>query len=165
MSVDNPAIVTVELLVRARTGGNMADREAAERLKQALRIAMTQKGIETWGMLGMSAGVTSWTIENWIYARTVPRSRELRRVGEYLRPFTSPADLEAAYSGIAPPDPPLIDVLRDLAPDLHELVVLLRAQADQELLEAVRVALEERRRGRGGFRAEPLDELSAETET
>ena len=142
----------------------MADREAAERLKHALRIAMTERGINGWVELALATKVSPTTVENWIYGRTVPQAKQLRMVGEYLRPFTSPAALETAYAGLPPEEPPIIEVLRDLAPDLHELVVILRAQADQAVLEAVRVALEERRRGRGGFLGEPPDAPSERTE-
>jgi hypothetical protein len=116
---------------------------------------MTEKGINGWEELGLGAGVSPTTIENWIYARTVPQAKQIRMVADFLRPYTSASALEAAYEGVEPPEPPIIEVLRDLAPDLHELVVILRAQADQAVLEAVRVALEERRRGRGGFLGEP----------
>lgn len=124
----------------------MADKEAADRLKRALRVAMTEKGVDDWISLGTRSGVSPTTIENWIYGRTVPRSKELRRVGEWLRPYSSPAELEAAYAGIEPPEPPLVDMLRELLPDLRELIVLMHAQADQVLLEEVRRALEARRR-------------------
>jgi hypothetical protein len=136
----------------------MADREAAARLKRELRIAMSGKGIDTWERLGVDAGVSSTTIENWIYARTVPQAKQLRIVGEYLRPHTDPARLEAAYAGLAPPEPPLLETLRELVPELHELIVLLRAQADEAVLEAVRDALEERRRGSAGSRAAANDD-------
>jgi hypothetical protein len=143
----------------------MADREAAERLKRALRVAMTEKGIDTWTHLGLTAGVSSTTIENWIYARTVPQAKQLRMVGEFLRPYSSPAELEAAYAGLEPPEPPIVDALREIVPELHELVLLLRAQADQTILEAVRVALEERRRGRVEAPSEQPDTPSAENGT
>jgi len=124
----------------------LADREAADRLKQALRVAMTEAGYDGWEELANAAGVSSTTVENWIYARTVPRAKELRRMGDFLRPFTSPSALESAYAGLPPEEPPVIDALRDLLPELRELVVLLRAQADQVVLEEVRAALEARRR-------------------
>ncbi|MDP2622880.1 MAG: helix-turn-helix transcriptional regulator [Actinomycetota bacterium] len=133
----------------------MADRESAQRLKRVLRVAMSEKGIDGWEDLGLGAGVSPTTIENWIYGRTTPQAKQIRMVADFLRPHTSVAALEAAYEGIEPPEPPIVDVLRELAPDLHELVVILRAQADQAVLEAVRVALEERRRGRGALPEEP----------
>jgi len=136
---------------------SMADKEAAERLKQVLRVAMAEKGIDSWLGLALATGISSTTVENWIYARTVPQAKQIRIVGEYLRPFTSPSALEAAYAGLPPEEPPLVEVLRDLAPDLHELVVLLRAQADEAVLAAVRTALEERRQRRGGDVEEPPD--------
>lgn len=142
----------------------MADRESAERLKRELRIAMTAAGIDTWTMLGIKTDVSPTTIENWIYARTVPQSKQLRIVGEFLRPHTSPAALEAAYAGQPAPEPPLIDALRELLPELHELVVLMRAQADQAVLAAVRDALEERRRGPGEQPSERPGRPSAETD-
>lgn len=131
--------------------GALADREAADRLKKALRIAASEASLDSWEQVAQATGVSPTTIENWIYARTTPRPKELRMVGEALRPFTSPSALERAYAGLPPEEPPILEVLRDLAPDLHELVVILRAQADQVVLEAVRDALEERRRGRAGL--------------
>ena len=128
----------------------MADRDAAQRLKQVLRVAMAEKGIDSWEDLALGAGVSGTTIENWIYGRTSPQAKQIRMVGDYLRPFTSASALEAAYAGLPPEEPPLVEVLREMAPDLHELVVLLRAQADEAVLSAVRTALEERRLRRGG---------------
>jgi transcriptional regulator with XRE-family HTH domain len=139
----------------------MADREAAQRLKRVLRVAMSEKGIDGWEDLGLGAGVSPTTIENWIYGRTTPQAKQIRMVADFLRPYTSAAALEAAIEGVAPPEPPIIDVLRDLAPDLHELVILLRAQADQELLQAVRDYLEARRRGRGATPEGPPDTPSS----
>lgn len=142
---------------------NMADREAAQRLKRVLRVAMSEKGIDGWAELGLGAGVSPTTIENWIYGRTVPQAKQMRMVADFLRPYANAAMLEAAYEGVEPPEPPIVDVLRELAPDLHELVVILRAQADQAVLEAVRVALDERRRGRAAPREEPPDTPSDES--
>ena len=136
----------------------MADREAAERLKRALRIAMSEKGLDGWEELALGAKVSPTTVENWIYGRTVPRAKEMRLVGDFLRPFSSPSALETAYAGLPPEELPIIEVLRELAPDLHELVVLLRAQADQAVLTAVRTALEERRLRRGPDDEGPLGE-------
>lgn len=135
----------------------MADKEAAERLKHVLRVAMAEKGIDSWLDLALAAGVSATTIENWIYGRTVPQAKQIRMVGDYLRPATSAAALEAAYAGLPPEEPPLVEVLREMAPDLHELIVLLRAQADEAVLSAVRTALEERRLRRGGDDEEPPD--------
>ena len=64
----------------------MADREAADRLKQALRVAMTEAGYDGWEELANAAGVSSTTVENWIYARTVPRAKELRRIARGSEP-------------------------------------------------------------------------------
>ena len=153
------------LLSRPSQEEPVADKEAAQRLKQVLRVAMAEKGIDGWLALGLQSGVSPTTIENWIYARTTPQAKQIRIVGEFLRPFSNPAALEAAYAGLEPEEPPLIEVLRDLAPDLHELVVLLRAQADEAVLSAVRIALEERRRRRVGEDEEPPDvRLPGETE-
>jgi len=127
-----------------------AQKEAGERLAKVLRIAMAQAGIETWFQLGQASGVSPTTIDNWIYGVTTPRPHYLSKVAKRLHPFTSAADLERAYMGLPPEEPPLIEVLHQLAPDLHELVVLLRAQADQAVLSAVRTALEERRQRRSG---------------
>src|SRR3990172_6922024 len=89
----------------------LADREAAERLKSALRIAMASKGIDSWEALGLQSKVAINTVHNSIYGRTVPRSKDLRRMGEFLAPYSSAAALEAAYSGIDPPEPLITDVL------------------------------------------------------
>jgi hypothetical protein len=144
--------------------GRMADREAAARLKRELRVAMSAAGIDTWDRLALASKVSPTTVENWIYARTVPQAKQLRIVGEFLRPYTSPAALEAAYAGMDAPEPPLIDTLREIVPELHELILLLRAQADEAVLEAVRDALSERRPGYGGPRAAPPSEPSSETD-
>ena len=142
----------------------MADRNAAGRLKQALRVAMTQKGIDSWIGLGLATGVSPTTIENWIYGRTVPAAKQIRVVGKFLEPYSSAAALEAAYEGVPAAEPPIIDVLRALLPELQELVSLMRAQADQAVVEALQDALRKGRRGRGGFLGEPPDEPSAESE-
>jgi len=135
----------------------MGDKAAGDRLAQALRIAMAQAGIETWTELALESGVSSTTIDNWIYGVTTPRAHHLAKVAKRLHPYTSAVALERAHAGLPPEEPPLVEVLRDLAPDLHELVVLLRAQADEAVLSAVRTALEERRLRRGGDDEEPPD--------
>lgn len=142
----------------------MADKVKAARLKQALRVAMTQKGIDDWIVLGQRSGVSYTTIENWIYGRTVPSPRKLRQVGDFLEPYTSAAALEAAYEGVEAAEPPIIDALRALLPELQELVILLRAQADQAVVEALQDALRKRHRGERGFLGEPPDEPSAGSE-
>lgn len=136
----------------------LADKAAGERLAKVLRIAMAQAGIETWIGLALESKVSPTTIDNWIYGVTTPRAHHLAKVAKRLQPYTSAAELERAYMGLPPEEPPLIEVLRDLAPELHELVVLLRAQADQAVLSAVRTALEERRLRRGGEDEGPTDE-------
>lgn len=136
----------------------MADKAAGDRLAKVLRVGMAQAGIETWTMLGLESGVSPTTIDNWIYGVTTPRAHHLAKVAKRLYPHVSAGDLERAYLGLEPEEPPLIDVLREMAPDLHELVVLLRAQADAAVLAAVRTALEERRQRRGGEPEVPLDE-------
>jgi len=141
----------------------MADKAAAERLKKALRVAMTEHNIDTWTMLGIKTRVSPTTVENWIYGRTVPRAKELRIVGEYLRPYTSPAELEAAYAGLEPPEPPLAELLRELIPELRDLVVVMRAQADQALLEEFQSALVARRRRYAERSGEPPSAPSDET--
>jgi transcriptional regulator with XRE-family HTH domain len=143
--------------------GVLGDKAAGERLAKALRVAMAQAEIETWPELGLESGVSPTTIDNWIYGVTTPRAHHLAKVAKRLYPYTSAGALERAYAGLPPEEPPLIDVLRELAPDLHELVVILRAQADQAVLEAVRVALEERRRGRSSWLGEPRDTPSGQT--
>jgi hypothetical protein len=135
----------------------LADKEGGRRLARVLRVAMAQAGIETWIDLALESGVSSTTIDNWIYGVTEPRPHYVAKVAKRLHPYTSAAELERAYMGLPPEEPPLIEVLRDLAPELHELVVLLRAQADQAVLSAVRTALEERRLRRVGLDAELLD--------
>lgn len=132
----------------------MADPEGAKRLKQHLQIALASLPADpdgnrwSWTRLALEAGVSPTTIENWIYGRTQPRANEMAKVAAVLRPYTNQAKMEAAYLGIEPEEPPVIDALREIIPDLHELVVLLRAQADESVLAAVRTALEERRQRR-----------------
>jgi len=138
----------------------MGDKEAGKRLAATLRVAMAQAGYETWFQLAEASGVSPTTIDNWVYGVTTPRAHHLAKVARCLSPHTSAGDLERAYAGLPPEQPPLVDVLRELAPDLHELVVLLRAQADQAVLSAVRTALEERRLRRGGSDEDtPLEDL------
>jgi hypothetical protein len=135
----------------------MADKEAGRRLAQALRVAMAQEGIETWVALGLESGVSPTTVDNWIYGITTPRAHHLAKVARRLYPHTSAAALERAYLGLPPEEPPLIEVLRDIAPDLRELVVLLRAQADEAVVAALRTALEERHQRRTGEPEAPTD--------
>lgn len=135
----------------------MADKAAGERLAKVLRVAMAQAGIETWYQLGDQSDVSPTTIDNWIYGVTTPRAHHLAEVARRLAPHVSAGDLERAYLGLEPEEPPLIEVLKEMAPDLHELVILLRAQADEAVLSAVRTALEERRQRRGGAELEPPD--------
>ena len=135
----------------------MADKAAGDRLAKVLRVAMAQAGIETWTMLALESGVSPTTVDNWIYGTTTPRAHHLAKVAKRLQPYVSAGDLERAYQGLEPEEPPLIEVLREMAPDLHELVVLLRAQADQAVLAAVRTALEERRQRRAGLEEAPPD--------
>jgi transcriptional regulator with XRE-family HTH domain len=137
--------------------GDAAKKAAGERLAKVLRVAMARAGIETWTRLAREADVSPTTVDNWIYGETTPRAHHLNKVGRALHPYTSPGDLERAYSGLEPEEPPLIDALRDMLPELHELVVLLRAQADESVLAAVRSALEESRQRRGEASVEPLD--------
>jgi transcriptional regulator with XRE-family HTH domain len=126
----------------------LGDKAGGQRLAAVLRVAMAQKGIETWGQLADASGVSPTTLDNWVYGVTTPRAHHLGLVGKALAPFTSGGDLERAYSGLEPEEPPIIDALREIIPELHELVVLLRAQADASVLEAVRFALEESRQRR-----------------
>jgi hypothetical protein len=138
----------------------MADPKAAARLKQHLKIALANfqdPDGSAWGWyrLAIAAGVSTTTIENWIYGRTVPRANEMAKVARALRPYTTQAKMEAAYAGVEPEEPPVIEALRELIPDLHELVILLRAQADQAVVAAVQTALEERRQRRGEAPATP----------
>jgi hypothetical protein len=118
---------------------------------------MAQAGIETWNRLGLESDVSPTTIDNWIYGVTTPRAHHLAKVAKRLYPHVSAGDLERAYQGLEPEEPPLIEVLREMAPDLHELVVLLRAQANEAVVSALRTALEERRQRRGGKDVEPPD--------
>jgi hypothetical protein len=127
----------------------LGDKAGGERLARVLRVAMMQAGIETWLALSKASGVSPSTIDNWIYGVTTPRAHHLAKVGKALAPYTSAGDLERAYNGLEPEEPPIIDALREMIPELHELVVLLRAQADSSVLEAVRFALEESRQRRG----------------
>jgi hypothetical protein len=126
----------------------LGDKAGGKRLAAVLRVAMAQKGIETWPQLSRVSGVSPTTLDNWIYGTTTPRAHHLGKVGRALAPFTSGGDLERAYMGLEPEEPPIVDALREIIPELHELVVLLRAQADSSVLEAVRFALEESRQRR-----------------
>ena len=130
---------------RTERGDKMGDREAGQRLAKVLRVAMAQAGIETWTDLGLESGVSPTTVDNWIYGATTPRAHHLAKVAKRLHPHTSAGALERAYLGLPPEEPPLIEVLREMAPDLHELVVLLRAQADEAVLSAVRSSTARRR--------------------
>lgn len=141
----------------------MADKKAADRLRVALVVARTGAGYSSWFQVAQASGVSPTTLENWIYGRTQPRLRELAKVADALG--VNPAELEAAYEGVAPPEPPLTEALRDLLPELRELVVVLRAQADAEILGQVRAALEARRRADARSRREPPSEPSDESET
>jgi len=118
---------------------------------------MARGGIETWGELARASGVSDTTIDNWIYGVTTPRAHHLAKVGKALSPYTTPGDLERAYQGLEPEEPPLVDLLKEIVPELHELVILLRAQAGEAVLEAVRDALEEARLRRAGELALPTD--------
>lgn len=139
----------------------MADREAADRLKRALKVGMAAAGVDGWIALAFAAKVSPTTLENWIYGRTTPRAKELAKVAAVLRPYMTPAELESAYYGTEPAEPPITEALRELLPELRELVILLRAQADQAILEEVRAALEARRRAGGRSLDEPPSEASS----
>lgn len=82
-----------------------ATKEGAARLRDALHRAMAGKGITSWEGLARASGVSSTTIENWVYARTEPRAKQLIAVGEALSPFTSALDLSAAYYGVTAAGP------------------------------------------------------------
>jgi Spy/CpxP family protein refolding chaperone len=118
---------------------------------------MAQAGIESWHELADQSDVSATTVDNWIYGVTTPRAFHLAKVAKRLAPHVSAGDLERAYQGLEPEEPPLIEVLREMAPDLHELVVLLRAQADEAVVSALRTALEERRQRRDVEPSEPPD--------
>ena len=137
----------------------MADRAKADRLRQAMEVARAGTAHDSWVSVAIASGVSSTTIENWIYGRTKPRLKELAKVADELG--INPIDLEAAYEGMAPPEPPLTDALRELLPELRELVALLRAQADQVILEEVQAALAARRRGTARPPAGPASEGDA----
>lgn len=124
-----------------------ASKEGADRLKARLSVAMAQAKIGSWIDLATKSGVSDGTIENIIYGITEPRYKTLALLATALQPWVSAGELEREYQGLAPEEPPLIETLRQIVPELQELVVLLRAQADQEVLEAVRDALDRRRRG------------------
>lgn len=141
----------------------VANKAAGDRLAKTLRMAMVQAGIETWEQLGIESGVSPTTVDNWIYGVTYPRGKKLAAVAKRLDPYTSMVELDRAYQGLPPLEPPLIEVLREIAPDLHELLVLMRAQYDQAEREAFRSALEERRSKHGAFRVIPPDTPSGGT--
>lgn len=160
-------------LVRGRTGrpdsgggrdrgGMAASKEGAERLKARLTVAMAEAKVGSWTRLALKSGVSEGTIQNIIYGVTEPRYRTLAQIAGALTPYVTVGELEREYQGLAPEEPPLVETLRQLVPELSELVTLLRAQADQEVLEAVRDVLDRRRRGLpprdAGDRHGPSDE-------
>lgn len=141
----------------------MADKAAGERLSKVLRVAMAQAGISSWAELGTESDVSPSTIDNWVYGLTTPRSAALGKVAKRLYPYTSAAELERAWFGLPPLEPPILDVLKELVPELRELVTVLRAQADAEILQAVRETLAERRRSTLGELPARRDEPPTET--
>lgn len=157
----------------------MADKEAGRRLAAVLRIGMAAAGLNSYHALaartaeldpegrpsrgGATYGVSASSIENWVGGVATPQAPSFVRLARALEPHVTRRDLEAAWFDLPPEEPPLVDVLSKIAPDLHELVVLLRAQANQAVLEGVRDALEEARLGRAqprrGRPSEPGDEI------
>ena len=131
----------------------MADKAAGERLAKVLRVAMAQKGIETYIRLSIAARVSQTTIDNWVYGRTTPRAHHLAKVAQALSPYTSAGALERAYLGLPPEEVPLheqvkqlVAVLNVIAPALVDSTAALTAVADQALLEEVRAQLRARMR-------------------
>ena len=125
----------------------MADKAKAARLRQAMEVARAGTEFMRWADVAIQAGVSPTTLDNWIYGRTIPRLRQLAMVADVLG--VPAADLQAAYEGLEPPRAPIEEELRALVPEVRELVLLLRAQADQVILEEVQAALAARRRGSG----------------
>lgn len=135
----------------------MANPEAGRRFEEYVRIALAKsKSVHNPAELIRATGLHPNTLYDLFNGATeTPGSRTMARIATALD--VPIADLWAVWEGRALEPPPLIEVLRDLAPDLHELVLLLRAQADEALVESLRLFLEERHRQPGGDDAAPPD--------
>lgn len=140
-----------------RRGFLVANVEAGERFEEYIRIAIAKsKTVHSPAELIRAAKLhpnTLYDLFNGVTDNPGPRT-----IAALARVLEVPvSDLWAVWEGREVEPPPLVDVLRELAPDLHELVILLRAQADDAVLAAVREALEERRQRGVTDDADPPD--------
>lgn len=140
----------------------MADKEAAERLRQVMTVARAASGYGSWLEVADAARVSPTTLDNWLYGRTRPQLAVLARVAAVLG--ASVAEWEAAYEGIAPPQIPVTDAIRELVPRLDRLLEALEPWAGQLRLEEELRALGQREwRARHASRDEPPSEPPDET--
>jgi lambda repressor-like predicted transcriptional regulator len=98
--------------------------EAGQRLKRAIHIARAQAEIDSDMQLSLRAGVHYDTLMNWYGGRTTPRPFELRKVAKVLG--TPYAELWSAYEDIAVEPVPLTEAVRELVPELRELIAELK---------------------------------------
>lgn len=91
-------------------------------------VARARVGLHSWDQVALRADISPATIERWIYGQTRPAVKQLAKVAAVLN--LSAADLEAAYEGVSPPEPPLADAVRELVPQLRALVEVLRSGAE-----------------------------------
>lgn len=99
-------------------------RDAGQRLKRAIHVARAARNIDSDVQLSFAADVSYDTFMNWFGGRTVPRPAELRKVARALEiPY---ADLWSAYEDIEVEPVPLSEAVRELVPELRELIAELR---------------------------------------
>jgi lambda repressor-like predicted transcriptional regulator len=101
--------------------------EAGQRLKRAVHIARARAEIDSDMQLSVRAGVHYDTLMNWYGGRTTPRPFELRKVAKTLG--IQYAELWSAYEDIAVEPVPLSEAVKELLPELRELVAELRRRA------------------------------------
>ena len=100
--------------------------EAGQRLKRAIHVARAKAEIDSDMQLSVRAGVHYDTLMNWYGGRTTPRPFELRKIAKCLGvPY---AELWSAYEDIAVEPVPLSEAVRELVPELRELIAELRKQ-------------------------------------
>lgn len=123
-----------------------------------MEVARAGTDHDSWVSVALEAGVSSTTLDNWLYGRTKPRLRELAKVATTLG--VSPLELEAAYEGLPPPRRTFeealerhSDRLEDVSQRLETLVVLLSAALPGIVLEELEVQVEARRRAKRRSRA------------
>jgi lambda repressor-like predicted transcriptional regulator len=101
--------------------------EAGQRLKRAIHIARARAEIDSDMQLSVRAHVSYDTLMNWYAGRTTPRPYELRKIAAAVG--VQYAELWSAYEDIAVEPIPLSEAVRDLIPELRELVAELRRRA------------------------------------